>query len=1686
MNSLLKYLSLSFLILLTARNAGAQMVTGTDTLYGNEWIRYDQSYYKISVSNDGIYRVGYQELADAGIPVGDVAAAHFQVFYLGQEIPVYTTSENIFGAGDFIEFHGVKNRSELDRFLFAEPEKMLNPYYSLFNDTSAYFLTWNLNETGKRYQFVNNDITNPPVPQPWFWYESLLYFSDTHEKFKNTADIYQSQFGEAEGFTKAYPNGQTVVQSFNVPAAHLYESGPANASVTMRYVCKNGSHHQVVSVNNTPYVDDEFDNYAGKKYQFDVSVNVLTTAPVVKIEGLNSVDSYKDKQSVTNIVLRYPRAFDFDNQHYFQFEIAASAGTTYLEIQHFDATGGTPVLYDLTNQLRLVATVDNNLLKIALPGSTATRQLVLFNDNSAPQSLSLAKTEFIDYTQEEGNYIILSDERLFDDGQTPSTNWVRKYAEFRASPAGGSFDTIVVDIKQLYNQFAYGINRHNICLRNFSHFVKKHWTNPEYLLILGKGLEYKRIRSAEDFAAQDGAFFFVPTFGFPGSDNIALADNHSNTPLFSVGRIPAASADDVRIYLEKAQEYQNAQSAAQSIEDRAWMKQAIHLSGGDINVQALVKEYLKNMEHELETNLYGAQFHTFYKTSTDPIQTSAYDEIEDLINNGVSLITFMGHSSPNSLDFNINEPTSYHNSNKYFFMFSLGCFTGLIHDTYKTLGEQFVIVPDKGAIGFMATSGYGAINALEGFGESFYSHIGGDMYQKGIGDALRATISDYDGPAFSNYKELIQQMTLLCDPAIGLNAHPGPDYVIDKSTVRFNPSAISVEEDSFSISLDIVNLGRNDHDTIVLEINQTFPDASTATVIFDTVVPTQFRQSLHYRLPVFGDRALGLNKFYIKIDATDRVAELPLPEAEQNNEVVNDQGVAGIEVYFFANDVRPIYPADFGIVSSAPVRLIGSTSNMFAPSQKYLLELDTTELFTAPLATTSVTQEGGILEWQPGITFKDSTVYYWRVSPDSTNVFGYVWHQSSFLFLSGSPDGWNQSHFYQYKKDNFENIELPDSTQAFSFIDNAKGIKIRNYYYPYPNTGAPGLLLNNAQGQYYLSSGTVTSGVYVAVLDTVLVEPLANPSPGLYGSYNTVADRVINAFPFRTDSIQEREKLIRFLRDSIPSGYYVAFWTIQRATGNGTSYYPEQWALDSLGSTGTNLFQLLEGQGATRIRETATAGSLPYGFFYRKDHPEYPGGDFLADSIGQYLERDYVVLGNWDEGSLESVKIGPAGKWNSLHWKTDYYDPATDVRSLDVFGINAQNNATLLLTGVMAADTTLAFINAAQYPYLQLRWHSSDSTYRTSSQLDYWRVLYDGLPEAAINPIVHYELYNDTLQQGEKFRLEMAVMNISNYDMDSLLVKYQFTDEANQDTTIYTRIAPLLTFDTIMTQMELDTRFLSGIQRVQAEINPNEDQPELYHFNNIAFDDFYIKKDNLNPLLDVTFDGTHIMNGDIISPRPEIVVALKDENAYLALEDTSLFRIYIRYPDETAPRRLYFNTGEMTFFPAINGNLDKHNRATIEVNPVFTTDGTYQLIVNATDATGNDSGDHDYTVAFEVITRQAISNVLNYPNPFSTATRFVYTLTGEEPPAYFKIQIMTISGQIIREITQDEIGTMKIGKQISDFVWDGTDQYGDRLANGVYLYRVIAKKADNTDYEKIDTGTDQYFNKGFGKLVIMR
>jgi flagellar hook assembly protein FlgD len=79
---------------------------------------------------------------------------------------------------------------------------------------------------------------------------------------------------------------------------------------------------------------------------------------------------------------------------------------------------------------------------------------------------------------------------------------------------------------------------------------------------------------------------------------------------------------------------------------------------------------------------------------------------------------------------------------------------------------------------------------------------------------------------------------------------------------------------------------------------------------------------------------------------------------------------------------------------------------------------------------------------------------------------------------------------------------------------------------------------------------------------------------------------------------------------------------------------------------------------------------------------------------------------------------------------------------------------------------------------------------------------------------------------------------------------------------------------------------------------------------------------------------------------------------------------------------------------------------------------------------------------------------------------------------------MNVSGTVVREITKHELGDIQIGRNISEFEWNGTDEYGDKLARGVYLYRVIVK-IDGQDVEHRESGADQYFTKSFGKMYLL-
>lgn len=479
----------------------------------------------------------------------------------------------------------------------------------------------------------------------------------------------------------------------------------------------------------------------------------------------------------------------------------------------------------------------------------------------------------------------------------------------------------------------------------------------------------------------------------------------------------------------------------------------------------------------------------------------------------------------------------------------------------------------------------------------------------------------------------------------------------------------------------------------------------------------------------------------------------------------------------------------------------------------------------------------------------------------------------------------------------------------------------------------------------------------------------------------------------------------------------------------------------------------------------------------------------IGQNPSDVLNGTLQYFSDGNNGSSNLQLIGPAKSWSSVHWTGNPLEAnSADEIKYKVYGLQRNFNETLLYaSSSKIKDTSITFINAKNYPYLRIEQENKDTVNNTPWQQRYLQVKYDPVPEGALTMASNIPM-KDTLEVGEPMNFKMAFKNISPTKFDSVRVYMTSTDPSNTTKVIFDgNKKPIVAGDTIMIDHTIDTKNLVGDNVVYINFNPNNAQPEQYLFNNYLNKNIYVRPDTYAPNLDVTFDGVHILNKDIVSPKPSILIKLKDDSRYLALNDTSLFNIRLVYPDGQV-RSIRFDNDTLQFSPSKNLPGGDDNAATLIYKPFLKEDGEYELIVTGKDVSSNKSGAIEYRVAFEVYNKSMITNLLNYPNPFTSSTAFVFTLTGTELPSQFRIQILTVTGKIVREITKQELGPIKIGHNITDYKWDGKDQFGQSLANGVYLYRVIAdiigKKIDKL--KSTTFNTDKYFQSGYGKMYLMR
>lgn len=1681
-----------FCCLLFAFNASAQ--------FNNEWIDYSKTYFKFKVGRDSLYRIPASTIAGAGLQ--NVPAEHFQLFRNGQEVRIYTSvSTGVLGANDYIEFWGLMNDGEPDKELYKDPESHLNKKISLHTDTAAYFLT--VNPAGNNLRFVTTANGDPGTLTPDAYFMRTVernYRLRSNRGYARDVSelVYSSTYDLGEGWT-SNEVAPCCDLTLEFTGLNVYTQGPVN-SVSLRVNAAGNSANidrdvKVRIFNNEVY-REPMPLYSYKKVNLTglpLSYLQSVNNAVVYVNGTSAIST--DKIVVASISLTYPSRYIFNNQKFFEFEVIPSTNGNLLSITNFNHNNVPPVLFDITEGKRFVGEIIAGQVRFVLPPSAVSRKMILVNQEaSAPMAIqNLQQRNFVDFSlpAQQADYLIISHPNLFDDGN--GVNYVEQYRVYRSSAQGGSYNAKIYNIEDLIDQFAFGIKQHPSSIRNFAALARTSFVNsPKFMFIIGRGINYveHRANEARPITSQIN---LVPTFGWPASDNLLTAQHGHSTPLIPIGRLAVVNGTEISYYLDKVLEYEEAQQTpTNAIGSSGWMKKVLHVAGGKDSLEnALFVQYMNGYANIIRDTSYGAFVETFSKTSTSVVQQENNQRIREILQNGVGLIGYFGHSSANTFEFNLSEPEQYNNAGKYPVFNVSGCYAGdfYVYDPLrlsgnKTISEKYVLAPNRGSIAFIADTHFGIPPFLNFYNTGFYNAMGKTMYGKTLGEQIQQTIVSLGGnnPSVEFlYRIHLEEIALHGDPAISVNHFEKPDYVIEDQLVQITPSIITVADNNFDLKVKMQNIGKAVNDSIRVVVERILENGSTTILYDERIRGIHYMDSVMLNVPINPVTDKGRNRLVITLDANHEVDE----SFENNNTLTR-------EFYIFEDELRPVSPYNYSIINEQNIRYVASTANPLSAVRSYTMEVDTTEFFNSAFKKTyHQTGPGGIVEFSPtDITFVDETVYYWRVSMDATGGQTTIWNSSSFVYLQNSTTGYNQSHYFQHTNSTMDEVSL-GTDRIFRFDRLERSLTIRTGLYPYFNYDRINVNLDFNQLELY---GCVYNNIQIYVFDSTTLTPWRNqtvtPGFGRFGS-NAVCPnsatpndptRIFFEFPY--NSAVYRKNAMDFL-DLIPDGHFVAITNL--GNKNTNNVFINQWMDDTLTlGSGNSLYHKLKTIGFTQI--DSFYKNLPFLYFYQKGISSYAPTQVIGPKDSSHIDRSFQLFSKSTAGTVESPLLGPASSWESLQWDGFSNDPdiTKDTTSIEVWGVKADGNSERLATVYNARDTSVSFIDADVYPFLKLRLNTDDKTFGTPYQLDYWRVRGTYIPEGAVAPNLSFQM-RDTLEQGEPLEFALAFKNISGVAFDSLLkVKLVITDRNNQAVALpIPQRKALVSGDTLMVTYTIPTDGIPGNNTLFIEFNPDNHQREQAHYNNVLYKTFYVREDRINPLLDITFDGVHILNRDIVASKPGILIKLKDENRFMELRDTALMRVFVRFPDESSPRRYYFND-TMRFIPANVANGD--NTASIEFHPYFEMDGEYELIVTGNDVVGNTAGSMEYRVLFNVINKPMISNLLNYPNPFTTSTAFVFTVTGSQVPQNIRIQILTITGKVVREIRTEELGPIHIGRNITTFKWDGTDMYGQKLANGVYLYRVLTnlngKRLDK--FKVAGDNTDKYFNKGYGKMYLMR
>ncbi|AXE17749.1 hypothetical protein DR864_08370 [Runella rosea] len=845
---------------------GIQQSMGQE-LYTNDWIKYEQPYFKISLRKEGVYRISVDQLRKAGFPVASALVDQLFLFYRGEEVAVRVTgvTNGKLTESSYIEFFSQGNTGIQDSLVYRPYSARPPTTGSLYTDESAYFLTIVPNNKGKRMEEFGYQAT-AAAPEAFHLEREVKQYSDEWSFNNNNGLVpflQQSYYEKGEGWTGKMIRRDSLAQVM-IALTNRVTSSSYPIQLTALLNGRYESFHLIhVSVGQHTFATLDFFGFNHQSIKTTVAENELDARDTFTLRMKSDLNNQYEFYSLTKYEVVYPQRIEMNghvSKYFYLVPNPANQSTVAIEGIPLSVT---PIVYDVTqpmNPRALESKWTDGRWQTVVLGTAQAR--TLFVTTAAQSGESFKKVNFTPYPAG-ADYVIITHKGLESASQA--------YADYRKSAEGGARQVVVANIEQLYDQFNYG-ERGPLGIRNFLNYQLQTGKKDRYLLLVGNGVSFPDV--LKTWQDRD----FVPTFGYPGSDvllSAGLGGANQNTPAFRTGRISASINEQVLSYLNKVKEFEKAPPTLNA-------KKILHLSGGKSTeeIQQL-KGILGALEPFVEKSSLGGKVEVYTKRTNEPVENLS---IADQVNKGLGMITFMGHASPTVPDVNIgyaSDPaTQLANKGRYPFMYFNGCGVGNVFYRYETLAADWLLTPQKGSIGVLSNSFWSYPSISAHYLKELYSAMFDQEATLGkpIGEILQK-VSNTIATTKENEFDIanVHQLILLGDPAVVLFKINKPDYAVEPKGLFVQSQKLFSQSDSVQVGVIITNAGKVDEQikSFSVRLTLTETNGTVSTKTFSAKAPTQ-KDTLLLSIK----KNTGFNNIKVLLDAAQQIEELN----KQNNE----------------------------------------------------------------------------------------------------------------------------------------------------------------------------------------------------------------------------------------------------------------------------------------------------------------------------------------------------------------------------------------------------------------------------------------------------------------------------------------------------------------------------------------------------------------------------------------------------------------------------------------------------------------------------------------------------------------------------------------------------------------------------------------------------------------------------------